>query len=1165
MPPFLPVHPSLHTPPHVGERQRLPALPPAADALLLAQLAQNKTLLVIITASPLDAQRLRDEIAWFSPQLRIGLLPDWETLPYDNFSPHQDLISERLSTFHALARGQCDVLLLPASTAIARLAPPAFLSAHTFFLATGETLPLDRLRAQLTLGGYQFVSQVVTAGEYSIRGGLVDLFPMGAALPYRIEFDDDVVQSMRCFDPDTQRTLYPVTDIHLLPAREFPLSEAGRAKFRSRFREIFEGDASRISLYRDVSAGGLPSGIEYYLPLFFDETSTLFDYLPVETQIVLHRDVQAAIVEFLQDTHHRYKLIKNDRAHPVLAPQMLYLSDESFFTSLRRFSVWRLPDTNPALKEDTGTNDPLPLVPLPPVTVDRKADYPLEALRGFLSAFSGRVLILAHSPGRLGTVQHFLSAHDIEPVPVDCFADFCATSSPLIIACAPLSAGFCWRDPSLAIITENELYAYTERPARRRTTDQSQGSLEGWLRDLSELSIGDPVVHETHGIGHYRGLVQLACSEEQTGEFLHLEYAEAASLYVPVSQLTVISRYCGADPDSVVPHRLGSGQWDRAKRRAAEQIHDTAAELLDLYARRSLRDGLAFDYDKADLEAFTAGFAFEETPDQMAAIDAVIHDMRAGKPMDRLVCGDVGFGKTEVALRAAFIAVASGRQVALLCPTTLLCEQHYQTFCDRFALVAHSWPAVIAELSRFKSAAEQDQAIKDLAAGKIDILIGTHRLLQKDVRFSRLGLVIIDEEHRFGVRQKETLKALRTEVDVLSLTATPIPRSLGLALEGIRDFSVISTPPQRRLAIKTFVSRWSEGLIREAALREFKRGGQIYFLHNEVSSILNMRDKLSALLPEARIAVGHGQLPERELERIMREFTQQKHNVLLCSTIIETGLDNPHANTIIINRADKFGLAQLHQLRGRVGRSHHQAFAYLLTHPDAKPSAAAQRRLEAISAMEELGAGFYLAMHDLEIRGAGEILGENQSGQVHEIGFALYANMLNTAVAALKRGEKIPDLSSTLSICADVDLGSPALLPNDYCPDVHHRLVLYKRLSACETNDDILALQEELVDRFGPLPPPAQTLIDVHQVRLAARPLGILKIEALDKEIRLQFTPSPPIDPGVIIGLIQKDRQFKLAGTDRLVWHCAHPDQKKRVRALFALLATLSKGKSGTQ
>ena len=1132
---------SLPAAPKPGQRLDLPPLAASADALALAQLARPGTLLAVVTASPLEAQRLAEEIAWFQPDLRVHLLPDWETLPYDSFSPHQDLISERLATLYAVSRNECDVLIAAASTAITRLAPPAFLAGHTFFMKKGERLELDKLRAQLTLAGYQHVTQVVAAGEYSVRGGLVDLFPMGTQLPYRIELFDDEVETIRSFDVDSQRTLYPVPEIRLLPAREFPAGEAGRTTFRQRFREAFEGDASRISLYKDVSNGILPAGIEYYLPLFFETTATLFDYLPDHATLLLHGDVPAAIAEFWTDLQGRYKMLGGDRSRPVLPPAELFLRDEEFFVAAKAL---------PQLIARVGAgNTANATATLPVLAVNRKADDPLAALRGFLGLHAGRVLLLAESPGRRQTLADYLVEYGLVPAPCADFAGFLGDESRFMLGLGPLSGGFLL--DSIAIVTENELYAATARPRGRRT-DARRANLEGWLRDLSELKVGDPVVHESHGIGRYLGLLHMDFGEGDT-EFLHLEYANGAKLYVPVAQLQVISRYSGADPESIQLHTLGSGQWEKAKKKAAEQVHDTAAELLHLYAQRALREGHKFSFKQHDLEAFADGFGFEETPDQQTAINAVIEDMTSGKPMDRLVCGDVGFGKTEVAMRAAFVAVADGKQVAILCPTTLLAEQHYQNFSDRFA----SWPVKIAEISRFKSAKEQDEAVALLAQGKIDVLIGTHRLLQKDVKFERLGLIIIDEEHRFGVRQKEALKALRASVDVLTLTATPIPRTLGLSLEGLRDFSVIATPPQKRLAIKTFVAKWSNGQVREACLREFKRGGQVYFLHNEVDTIENMKERLHALLPEARIVVGHGQLPERELERVMREFTQQKHNLLLCSTIIETGIDNPHANTIVINRADKFGLAQLHQLRGRVGRSHHQAYAYLLTHEDAKPTAQAKRRLEAIQAMEELGSGFFLAMHDLEIRGAGEVLGESQSGEIHEIGFAMYTNMLNAAVRALKAGEKVPDLTQPLSITSEINLRVPALLTSDYCPDVHERLTLYKRLANCDSEDDLRAMQEELIDRYGEMPAQTLALMETHRLRLAGRALGLAKLDAGPAAIQLQFVPNPPIDPAKIIRLLQSDRSFKLACQDKLLWQKPSANLKERVGAVKELFNKL--------
>ncbi len=1126
--------------PKAGKRIDLPQLSGSADALVIAQLAGRGRMLAVVTANPLDAQRLQDEIAWLAPGLRLHLLPDWETLPYDSFSPHQDLISERLSTLYAITRSEADVVLVPASTALYRMAPPAFLAAYTFFLKQGEQLDVEQLRMQMAVAGYAHVTQVVSPGEFSVRGGLVDLYPMGSPLPYRIDLFDDEVESIKTFDPDTQRTVYPVKEIRLLPAREFPLDDKGRSRFRGQFRETFEGDPTRATIYKDVSNGIAPAGIEYYLPLFFDEVATLFDYLPADTPVLLHRDVPGAIAEFWRDTRSRYDLLKGDRTRPVMPPEKLFLSDEAFFVALKDHPRLVLGSSS----ESASTPAALPL---PDIAVERKASDPLHKLKAFCAAFDGRVLLLADSPGRRETMAEYLAEYGVKPEASADFDGFAVSGEAIALGTAPLGAGFILPEARLAIITETELYAATAR-TRARRDNRKAATMEGWLRDLSELKIGDPVVHVSHGIGRYLGLIHMNLGEGDT-EFLHLEYNGGDKLYVPVSQLHVITRYAGADPENLDLHRLGSGQWEKAKKKAAMQVRDTAAELLSLYAQRAARPGHRFDFKQHDLEAFAEAFGFETTPDQQAAIDAVVTDMKSGRPMDRLVCGDVGFGKTEVALRAAFIAVADGKQVVVLCPTTLLAEQHYQTFADRFA----DWPIKIAELSRFKSAKEQTEALLQLGEGKVDIIIGTHRLLQKDVVFKRLGLVIIDEEHRFGVRQKEALKQLRSEVDILTLTATPIPRTLGLAMEGLREFSVIATAPQKRLAIKTFVQRWSKGIVREAVLREFKRGGQVYFLHNEVDTIENMRNDLADLLPEARIVVGHGQLPERELERVMRDFTQQRANLLLCTTIIETGINIPTANTIIMNRADRFGLAQLHQLRGRVGRSHHQAYAYLLTDANAKPSAQAQKRLEAIAMMDELGSGFYLAMHDLEIRGAGEVLGEHQSGEIQQIGFSLYTEMLKHAVRDLQAGKE-PDLSQPLEVVSEINLHTPALLPTEYCPDVQERLTLYKRLANCEAEEELRDLQEELIDRFGELPPQALALLETHRMRLLLKPWDVQKLDASDAQISIQFGKAAPIDPVKVIFLIQKDRSTKMAGPDKLIRRASLPDLKQRVKAVRELL-----------
>ncbi|HEX6016698.1 MAG TPA: transcription-repair coupling factor, partial [Burkholderiaceae bacterium] len=958
-----------------GKRFVLPLPPGSADALLLARMADARkadgALLAILTADPADAQRLADELLFFAPKLRVAVFPDWETLPYDTFSPHQDLVSERLAALWRMLQRDLDVVLLPATTALTRLAPTSFLAATTFHFKQGTRLDEAALKAQLTLAGYSHVSQVVSPGEYAVRGGLIDLFPMGSPVPYRVDLFDDQVDSIRTFDPDTQRSLYPVSEVRLLPGREFALDEAARAGFRARWRERIEGDPTRSRIYKDIAQGLAGAGIEYYLPLFFDSTATIFDYLGKECALVLHGDLDAAIQRFWTDTRERHRFLQHDPERPILPPEAIFLRADEFFALTGPHATLAL---RPASGHDAPAAHPWATA-APDVSVERGSQEPLAALGGLIDSQTLRVLLIGESEGRRESLLELLRDHRIDVPSVATLAEFEAGEEPVAIVAAPLARGFVWRrddPPPIAFITEAELFAAT--PAlRRRRRQEAVSDVEALIKDLSELQVGDPVVHANHGVGRYRGLVNLDLGDGAS-EFLHLGYADDATLYVPVAQLHLISRYTGVDASEAPLHKLGSGQWDKARRKAAEQVRDTAAELLNLYARRAAREGHAHRFSAHDYEAFAAGFGFEETPDQRAAIHAVIQDLVSPKPMDRLICGDVGFGKTEVALRAAFVAVLGGRQVALLAPTTLLAEQHFQTISDRFG----KWPVKVAELSRFRTGKETTAALAGLADGSIDIVVGTHKLLSKDVAFKRLWLLVIDEEHRFGVRHKEAIKALRSEVDVLTLTATPIPRTLGMALEGLRDLSVIATAPQRRLAIKTFVRDEGSGLIREAVLRELKRGGQVYFLHNEVESIQQRRKHLEQLVPEARIAVAHGQMPERELEQVMRDFVAQRINLLLCSTIIETGIDVASANTIVISRADKFGLAQLHQLRGRVGRSHHQAYAYLMVPDTRSLTKQAQARLDAIQSMEELGSGFYLAMHDLEIRGAGELLGEHQ-------------------------------------------------------------------------------------------------------------------------------------------------------------------------------------------
>lgn len=1155
--------------------------------MLLAALAQRECArgraILLVCASASDAQRLRDEIAWFVPTIRVALLPDWETLAWDAFSPHEDLISERLATLYALHNGAIDLVVTAATTVLHRLAPPAFIASRTFNFRKGQKLDEAKLRSQLTAAGYDHVAQVVHPGEYCVRGGLIDLFPMGASLPFRLDLFDDELESIRTFDPDSQRSLYPTQEVRLLPGREFPVDEEARNAFRARWRERFEGDPSRSPIYRDMAHGVLAAGIEYWLPLFYESTATVFDYLQDGSLVVTHGDVEQTATRFLADATQRHKFLAHDPERPLLSPREVFIEVDEFFVLARRLGRWTMPritsrEPHPdrlgsdstalqhgagapnahAQEEASGSLEAQPGEPttrfagaLPDLSVSRRAENPLAKLDRYLNTATGRVLIVAESAGRRETLIELFQESGLHTPPLERWQEFADGEQGVAITVGPLQEGFALRDGSIAVITEGELFAGSARRAGRLRRD-GVTNVDALIRDLAELKIGDPVVHAQHGIGRYQGLITIDLGDGPT-EFLHLVYAGESTLYVPVAQLHVISRYSGASPEDAPLHQLGSGQWEKARARAARHARDAAAELLNLYARRAARSGHSFRFTARDYEAFAEGFGFEETPDQLAAIHAVVQDMVASRPMDRLVCGDVGFGKTEVALRAAFIAAADGRQVAVLCPTTLLAEQHFRTFSDRFA----GFPVRLAELSRFRSATETREAVERIAKGEIDIVIGTHKLLSKDIRFRDLGLVIIDEEHRFGVKQKEALKALRAEVDVLTLTATPIPRTLAMSLEGIRDFSVIATAPQKRLAIRTFVRRESDASMREALLRELKRGGQAYFLHNEVETIENRRRRLADLVPEARIAVAHGQMPERELERVMRDFHQQRFNVLLCTTIIETGIDVPSANTIVIHRADRFGLAQLHQLRGRVGRSHHQAYAYLLIPDESAITRDAMKRLEAIQSMEELGSGFYLAMHDLEIRGAGEVLGDSQSGDMQQVGFSMYSDMLAEAVRALKDGRE-PDLSAPLAATTEIKLHEPALLPADYCGDVHERLSLYKRLAGADSLDALQTIQEELVDRFGRLPEPAQVLMETHRLRLLCKPLGIVNLDAASEAIVIQFIEKPPIDASRIIALIQKRRDARMTGQDRIRFTISTADLKARLRVIKDIIAALS-------
>ncbi|MEK1906069.1 MAG: transcription-repair coupling factor, partial [Pseudomonas sp.] len=1045
----------LHLPklPAAAGKQHWGNLPGAALSLAIAEAASAaKRFTLLLTADSQNAERLQEELAFFAPDLPVLHFPDWETLPYDLFSPHQDIISQRIAALYRLPQLKHGVLVVPISTALHRIAPTRFLLGSGLVLDIGQKLNVEEMRARLEAAGYRCVDTVYEHGEFAVRGALIDLFPMGSETPFRIDLFDDEIETLRTFDPETQRSVDKVESIRLLPAREFPLDKKSVTDFRGRFRERFDVDFRRCPIYQDLSTGITPAGIEYYLPLFFEETATLFDYLPADTQVFSLPGIEKAAEQFWTDARGRYEERKVDPERPLLPPADLFLPVEDCFARLKN---WPRVVADQADIETGVGRERFDARALPDLAIQAKASEPLAALRRFIEEYPGRVLFCAESAGRREVLLELLARLKLKPLEVSGWPEFTSSKSRLGICIAPLDEGLLLDE--IALVAESPLFG--QRVMQRRRREKSRDGGDNVIKNLTELREGSPVVHIDHGVGRYLGLVTMEF-DGQAAEFLTLMYAEEAKLYVPVASLHLIARYTGSD-DALAPlHRLGSETWQKAKRKAAEQVRDVAAELLDIYARRAAREGYAFKDPLADYATFSAGFPFEETPDQQTAIDAVLADMLAPKPMDRLVCGDVGFGKTEVAMRAAFIAVHSGRQVAVLVPTTLLAQQHYNSFRDRFA----DWPVTVEVMSRFKSNKEVDEAVAKLAEGKIDIVIGTHKLLQDDVRFKDLGLCVIDEEHRFGVRQKEQLKALRSEVDILTLTATPIPRTLNMAVAGMRDLSIIATPPARRLSVRTFVMEQNNPTIKEALLRELLRGGQVYYLHNDVKTIEKCATDLAELVPEARIGIGHGQMRERELEQVMSDFYHKRFNVLIASTIIETGIDVPSANTIIIERADKFGLAQLHQLRGRVGRSHHQAYAYLLTPPRKQMTDDAQKRLEAISNAQDLGAGFVLATHDLEIRGAGELLGDGQSGQIQAVGFTLYMEMLERAVKAIRKGEQ-PNLDQPLGGGPEINLRVPALIPEDYLPDVHARLILYKRIANAADEDGLKELQVEMIDR----------------------------------------------------------------------------------------------------
>ena len=1146
-----------HPPLPATPKQRRYWTPPhgSARALLVAEAARSHGgLLVAVTRDTQRAHALEDELRIFAGGLPVLHFPDWETLPYDVFSPHPEIVSQRIATLYQLPSVERGVLVVPMATLMQRIAPRSHITGSGLMLKKGQKFDLSAEQRRLEAAGYRNVPQVAEPGDFAIRGALIDIFPMGTDEPYRVELFDDDVESIRSFDPETQRSNQQVERVELLPAREFPLTDAAAKDFRGKLRERFPIDVRRCPLYQDMKEGVTPGGIEYYLPLFFEQTATLFDYLSETAVFLLAEGALDSAQQFWQQTGERYDQRAHDIERPVLPPGELYLSPEQLREQLnKRLRVEVVPSGHEHAV-NTGTQ------PAPEVQINRKGEEPGTALRHFMASYPGRVLIAADSAGRREALIETLASGGMKPDSVENWHSFVPATGDapkFAITTAALEQGFAITQPALTVLTERELYGERVRTERKRRRGAERDP-ESIIRDLTELTIGAPIVHVDHGVGRYQGLVSMDVGG-MAGEFLTIEYAKGDKLYVPVAQLGLVSRYSGTAPELAPLHSLGGDAWERARKKAAEKVRDVAAELLAIYAQREARGGQSLLIDRQLIEEFGASFPFEETPDQEHAIGAVLGDLAAPRAMDRVICGDVGFGKTEVALRAAFAAATAGKQVAVLVPTTLLAQQHYRNFADRFA----DWPVRVDVLSRFKSTKEVNDALKRLADGQIDVIIGTHKLLQPDIKFKDLGLVIVDEEQRFGVRQKEQLKKLRAEVDLLTMTATPIPRTLNMAMSGLRDLSLIATPPAHRMAVRTFISAWEPALIREAFQRELQRGGQVYFLHNEVNTIERTAREVQELIPEARIGIAHGQMPERELEQVMADFHRQRFSVLVCTTIIETGIDIPTANTIIIDRADRFGLAQLHQLRGRVGRSHHRAYAYLVV-PDRKAMTAdAEKRLEALASLEELGAGFTLATHDLEIRGAGELLGDEQSGQIQEIGFGLYTELLERAVRALKSG-KVPDFDLTSEHETEVELHLPALIPDDYLPDVHTRLTLYKRIASARNEDSLRDLQVEMIDRFGLLPDPTKQLFAIAGLKLMATPLGIRKLDFGPNGGRIVFRDKPEVDPMTIIKLVQRlPRVYKLEGQDKLRVTLELPGATERIRSAQDVLVALGARRPG--
>lgn len=1105
--------PTLKLPQNIKETINWGTFTGCADALNIANAAHYaNNLLVVLCCDTQMALRLEREIPFFMrDELPVMYFPDWEVLPYDIFSPLAETTSERLRILYALQSLKKGVLILTSSTALQRLAPSKQVLAECFSLNMGDTLSIDSSRIGFEKLGYHNVSNVHEHGEYSVRGSILDLFPMGSKDPYRIELFDNEVESIRTFDTESQRSKDKVNQIQMFPAREFPLNKESIELFRKQFREHFPNTATSNSFYQNVSKNILPGGVENYLPLFVESTECFFDFLSDAT-LVLHGDVAASCEHYLGEVNTRYEQRKSDIDRPPLAPETLFLNAQEFNQWLNKFPTVAT-DHKPQTDESTAL-------------IDKQKPHDEQPLFNILNAAKHRTLFVAESAGHREAMLLQLNKINVRPKTIESWKAFLESSESPFITVAPIDEGIALEHISL--ITENQLLGAKVQQRRRRRKSANR-ELESIINSLAELEIGAPVVHVEHGVGRYIGLKHLVINDIET-EFLTLEYANNDKLYVPVSSLELIGRFMGTSAENAPLHRLGSGQWEKARKKALNRARDVAAELLDIHARRAARSGIPLNIESDEYEKFSDTFPFEETPDQENAIEQTLHDQSLAKPMDRVICGDVGFGKTEVAMRAAFTAVENNFQVALLIPTTLLAQQHYQNFSDRFA----DWPVRVEVLSRFVSNKKQQQIIQDCAEGKVDILIGTHKLLQKSVKYKNLGLVIIDEEQRFGVRHKEYFKSLRSEVDLLTLTATPIPRTLNQAMSGLRDISIIATPPPNRHAIETFVSEWNDGLVQEACQREIRRGGQVFFLHNDIEGMDRIVRELQSLIPEARIQKAHGQMRESELEQIMFDFYHQRFNVLVSTTIIENGIDLPSANTILINRADKLGLSQLHQLRGRVGRSHHRAYAYMLVPPEGLMTNDAKKRIEAIQSSADLGAGFSLSTHDMEIRGAGELLGDSQSGEIQEIGFTMYTELLERSVEALKSGKQ-PELENIIDTGPEIDLHTSTLIPEDYLPDTHARLVLYKRISGAESNELLRDLQVEMIDRFGLLPDATKHLFACSEIKLLASEIGASKVELGQSKGRLQFSNEPNIDSAKIIELIQTQPQiFQLDGPQKL-------------------------------